>query len=132
MSDVGKPKLLLIVEDEPSMMKMLRESLEADGFSVVQTANADQALTHASTDRPDLVLLDLMLPGESGMSFLKKLRESTWGKKMPVIILTNVSPDDRIMSAVARDEPSYYLIKAVTSMDDILAKVKATLGMQAL
>ncbi|PIR83654.1 hypothetical protein COU18_03155 [Candidatus Kaiserbacteria bacterium CG10_big_fil_rev_8_21_14_0_10_51_14] len=126
------PKLLLIVEDEARMAHMLKETLESEGFTVSEARSAENAFASAESDRPDLILLDIMLPGIDGMSFLKNMRASAWGKKIPVIILTNVSPDDQIMEGIVRDGPSYYIIKAETSMDDIVAKVKTTLGIQQM
>jgi len=72
-------------------------------------------------------MLDIVLIGMDGMTVLKKIRER--GMRVPVIILTNLSSDDRIMGGIVRDEPSYYLIKADTPIEDILAKVKVTLDM---
>ncbi|OGG60772.1 hypothetical protein A2765_01510 [Candidatus Kaiserbacteria bacterium RIFCSPHIGHO2_01_FULL_56_24] len=128
----ASPKLLLIVEDEARMTRMLKEALEGEGFSVKEAVSAENALMHAEQDHPDLILLDIMLPGLDGMGLLKRMRQSAWGKKIPVIILTNVSPDDGIMTGVVRDEPSYYIIKADSSMDDIVSKVKIALGMQPI
>jgi DNA-binding response OmpR family regulator len=125
-------RVLLIVEDEASMMRLLKDALEGEGFAIMQAATAERAMEDATTQHPDLILLDLMLPGMHGMSFLEKVREQDWGKKLPVVILTNVSPDQDIMSGVVRDEPSYYVIKANASMDEIVAKVKVALGMQRM
>ena len=65
-----------------------------------------------------------MIPGIDGLAVLQKLRENEWGKHVPVIMLTNLSPDTRILESVTRDEPLYYVVKSNTSMEDIANKVK--------
>lgn len=124
-------KLLLLVEDDIQMVRLLKDALASEGFSIIASGSAEDALHHAHAEHPDLVVLDLMLPGIDGMSFLDNIRKEVWGKHLPVIILTNVSPDDKIVSGITRDEPAYYLIKANTSMDEIIGKVKNVLGLDA-
>jgi DNA-binding response OmpR family regulator len=128
MIDLKDKKQVLIVEDEVRMMQMLGEELMSAGLDVLQATSGEIALRMAKESKPDLVLLDIMLPGIDGMDVLKKMRESDWGKNMPVIILTNLSANETIMGGVMRDEPSYYLIKAESSIESILEKVKEVLG----
>ena len=123
-------KLLLVVEDDTQMMRLLKETLASEGFSVIETRSAEEALLHATSEHPDLMVLDLMLPGLDGMDFLDNVRKAAWGKHLPVVILTNVSPDDKIMTGVARDEPAFYLIKANTSMAELVSKIKNVLGIE--
>lgn len=82
----------------------------------------------AINEAPDLILLDIVMPKMDGITMLKKLRESAGGKNVKVIILTNLNANDSITKAVFETEPSYYLIKANYSMDDVIEKVKQTLG----
>jgi DNA-binding response OmpR family regulator len=128
MTDLQERKHVLVVEDEVRMMQMLAEEIGGAGLEVLQATSGEEALRIARESKPDLVLLDIMLPGIDGMDVLKKMRESDWGKKMPVIILTNLSANEKIMSGVLRDEPSYYLIKADSSIESILDKVKEILS----
>lgn len=121
-------RLLLVVEDEAQMMRMLREALVSEGFTVIGTRTAEDALARSSTEHPDLIVLDLMLPGLDGIGFMSKMRELPWGKRLPVIVLTNLSPDEKVMRGIVHDEPAYYLIKANTSMDEIVSKIKSVLA----
>lgn len=78
-------KLVLVVDDEPHMVRMIRMNLERDGFRVVEAKNGLQALDQIRTKLPDLVLLDVMMPELDGFATLKMLREFS---SMPVIMLT--------------------------------------------
>jgi two-component system KDP operon response regulator KdpE len=81
----GRGKLILIVDDEPHMIRMVRMNLEVEGFRVIEARNGIQALDQIRTKLPDLVLLDVMMPELDGFSTLKMLREFS---SIPVIMLT--------------------------------------------
>ena len=115
---------ILVVEDEAIMADILSSTLEDAGFFVLRAANGSEGLATALAGHPALILLDIMLPGMDGLTVLQKLRENDWGKRVPVIMLTNLSPDTRILQSVERDEPLYYIVKSNSSMEDIVVKVK--------
>ena len=117
-------KKILVVEDEAIMADLLQTTLQDAGFFVLRAANGTDALSMALGNKPDMILLDIMIPGIDGLAVLQKLRENEWGKHVPVIMLTNLSPDTRILESVTRDEPLYYVVKSNTSMEDIANKVK--------
>ncbi len=119
-------KKILIVEDDPDMLDMLKTAFEGAGFSVLSFKSGGEALAHVQSEKPDLVMLDIILIGMDGMTVLKEIREH--GIRVPVIILTNLSADEKIMEGVLRDEPSYYMVKSDSPIEDIIAKVKTTLG----
>ena len=110
------------------MRDILKTTLTKAGFSVMLAKEGGEALAVARSEKPDLIILDILLPVMDGITVLKKIRE--YGMRVPVIILTNLSSDDRIMEGVVRDEPSYYLIKSDSSIEDIVAKVKMTMETQ--
>lgn len=117
----------MIAEDEEPMLAALSKKFEKEGFGVVKTKNGEEALAHALKDRPDLILLDLIMPKMDGMTVMNKLRQDEWGKTVPIIILTNLNMDDKIMRGVSKDEPAYYLMKAEVKLEDIVAKVREVL-----
>ena len=123
-----KKKRILVVEDEKIMADMLQHTLEDAGFAVLRAENGGDALSLAMGDHPDMILLDIMLPGIDGLTVLQKLREDTWGKHVPVIVLTNLSPDTRILENVEHTAPLYYVVKSNTSMEDVTAKVREGLS----
>ncbi len=79
------PTRLLLVDDEPSLREPLAEYLTRQGFVVRQTEDAAKARSALLDETPDLVLLDIMMPGEDGLSLCRHLTES---KQIPVILLT--------------------------------------------
>lgn len=118
---------VLIVEDDKQLLDALEEKLESN-FTIFEATNGEEALDAALKNHPDLILLDIILPKTNGMVVMQKLREDEWGKKVPIIILSNLNPNDRMVSEIVRDEPSYYLLKATTPIDDVVGKVKEVLG----
>ncbi|MCH7756617.1 response regulator, partial [Patescibacteria group bacterium] len=89
-------KTILIVEDEEDLAQALKIKLEAAGFITHITSDGESGLQIAFTERPDLILLDILLPGISGVDMLKKLRQYEWGRDVLVILLANV--DDLLWS----------------------------------
>ncbi len=121
-------KKILIVEDEQDMRQALVDELTREGFQILETRNGKEGLESALKEHPDLILLDIVMPVMDGMTMMKKLRESAGGKKIPVILLTNLSATDKIMMGIVRDEPSYYLVKSDWKITDVVVKVKEMLG----
>ena len=120
-------KTILIVEDEPSVINSLTDKLSIAGYSTITAENGEIALVKALDEKPDLILLDLILPKVDGLTFLKKLRENPWGKYAKVIILTNLSDSEKIEEAQSRNVFDY-LIKTAWSLDDVLNKVNEYLS----
>ncbi len=89
-----RDKLVLVVDDEPRLVTFMRVNLEAEGCRVISAENGRKALDRIREDMPDLVLLDVMMPGLDGFETLRRLREFS---SLPVIILTaKDEEDDRI------------------------------------
>jgi len=111
------------------MSKSLVGELEDSGFAVVKASDGKQGLELVLKEKPDLVLLDIVMPKMDGMTMLTKLRESgEYGKHVATIILTNLNADtDKIMGNVTQNEPSYYLVKSRCAVADVVAKVKSCL-----
>jgi two-component system alkaline phosphatase synthesis response regulator PhoP len=81
-------ELVLVIEDEREIRDLIRYNLERAGYRVVAEADGDQGLERAFSSRPDAVVLDLMLPGSSGLEVLREIRSEPSTKELPVIILT--------------------------------------------
>ena len=80
---------IAIVEDDQAISQMYRIKFEAEGYDVETAENGEQGLELIEAMRPDIVLLDLMMPIMTGEEMLEKLRSTPWGKSVKVIILTN-------------------------------------------
>lgn len=118
---------ILIVEDEEILLAALQEELTQGGYSIEGAANGEEGLAKVKSFKPDLVLLDLVMPKMDGMEALKKLKEDDETKDVPVIILTNLSDYERISEALSLGAKDY-LVKANYSLSDLLEKVKTVLG----
>ncbi len=82
-----KPRILL-VDDEPSIVKMVGKRLEVEGFDVVVAMDGQEALTKARGEHPDLIILDLMLPKMNGYEVCTMLKQDTRHQHIPIIIFT--------------------------------------------
>lgn len=96
-AEPSHPARLLVVEDEPANAELLRRVLERQGWTVLQAADGQQALEAVADQRPDLILLDLMMPGMDGLEFLEHLRRNPVAVAIPVLVLTakDLSPEDQ-------------------------------------
>lgn len=124
-----KTKRILVIEDEPGTQKAIQDELAADGFETLGASDGETGLAMALKEKPDVVLIDILLPGMNGMDVLKKLREDAWGRRVPAILLTSLEANDKIMHGVVEDEPSYYLVKSRTSLQEVSDRVKKCLGL---
>lgn len=121
-------KTILIVEDHAPVRIALVEKLQHEGMKALEAKDGEEGLAMALREKPDLILLDIIMPRMSGMTMLDELRKSgEWGKSVPVIILTNLNPDDKIMREVVETEPVFYLVKADWKIEDVISKVKEVL-----
>lgn len=118
---------ILIVEDESSERNALREKLTHEGFSILDAKDGEEGLEIALREHPDLILLDILMPNMDGMTMMHKLREDQWGKSASIIILTNYDANDERLYGIVADQPSYYLIKADTSLEKLLEKIQVVL-----
>lgn len=122
-------KILIIevIEDEESYLKLVHNELTAIGYKVVDAKEGKQGLDIAKLEHPDLILLDLKLPGIDGMTVLNELRQDDWGKTAKVIILTNLEPDDAIMQGIVKNQPAYYILKSDIKLEGLIEKIKEVL-----
>lgn len=119
------PKKILIVEDDRSLQLALSEKFKREGFEVLTAFNGKTGLKSALKNRPNIILLDLLMPVMDGMTMLKELRKDDWGKFVYVIILTNKEPDSSLSDEAARiPYMSSYLMKSDFDISDIVKMVK--------
>jgi DNA-binding response OmpR family regulator len=118
---------ILVVDDEPAIVTVVRERLEREGFTVRAVASGEEALAHMDADPADLVVLDVMLPGLDGFEVLRRLRGA--GHTVPVIVLTARDEDvDKIVGLeLGADD---YLVKPFNPRE-LSARIRAVLRRQA-
>lgn len=121
-------KKILIVEDESPLRNAVSDILSFEGFQVFQAKNGQEGLDIALKEKPDLILLDLMMPVMDGLSMLEKLREDKpYGAQASVILLTNINDPDKVAQATSAG--SYdFLVKSDWNIEDVVRKIKARLG----
>ena len=116
-------KKVLVIEDDTLLKDMLGQQLTKDGWQVLHATEGSQALTLAEGEHPDIVLLDLLLPGMSGFEVLSGLKEKDATKDIPVIILSNLGQQEDIdkgMKLGAAD----FMIKSNFTLDEVSEKIK--------
>jgi two-component system OmpR family response regulator len=119
----GSEARLLVVEDEPTILELLSGSLRFAGFEVVTAASGVEALRAAAAARPDLILLDVMMPGGDGFEVIRQIRSG--GPRVPVIFLTaRGSVRERIAGLTLGGDD--YVTKPF-SLDEVLARIRAVL-----
>jgi len=117
---------LLIVDDEPDIISLLKLVLEAEGYQVVPALSGDEALRLAEVEAPDLVLLDLMMPGKSGLEICRYLKNQPRTRHTPVIIFSALGRDvDKKLTAEAG--ASAHLTKPFNNIG-LLTEIKRCLG----
>ena len=120
---------ILIVEDEPAMRKALVDKFERENFEVIEAKNGKEGFNLAIEEQPCLIILDILMPKVDGLTLMKKIRkENEWGKNVPLVILTNLPPDDKAVNQISEDKPTYYLLKCDSKIEDIVMKAKELLG----
>lgn len=123
---MAKGQKILIVEDDSFLLGMYSTKLSLEGFEVIAAADGEKGVRQAKKAKPDLILLDLMLPKKDGFSVLQDLKQDPATKAIPVIVLTNLgqkSDIDRCFSLGAAD----YLIKAHFIPSEVILKIKKVL-----
>ena len=123
-------KKILIVEDEVAMRQALVEKFKHNDFLVLSASDGEEGLGLANKEKPDLIMLDILMPKMDGISLTKNIREgSSWGKEVPIIMLTNLNDPDSV-SEVASFGVFDFLVKTDWKLDDVVSLVKKKLGME--
>lgn len=120
---MARAKKVLIVEDEPSLLELYRLALARAGFAVETAADGFNGLQRATVGRPDLVLLDILMPQVDGYQMLRRLKGDAATKDIPVVIFSNLSQKEEIEKGLklgAKD----FIIKTSVTPQELVAKVQ--------
>lgn len=121
-------KIILVVEDETPLLNALRDRLRREGFTVLEATDGKHGLEMAKEHRPNLILLDNLMPELDGMSMLEELRKDPFGKSIKVIILTNFEANSTILTKIVKTQPAYYFMKSNISLDKLVEKINELLS----
>ena len=117
------PKKILIVEDEKILAEMYRDKFIEAGFEVSATFEAKEGLKLAKKEKPDLIVLDILLPRENGVYFLTELKNDLEISSIPVVVFSNFDDPETKRTAL-RLGVKDYLIKTNYTPKEIVAKIK--------
>jgi len=120
-------KKILVVEDDRVLSNLIRDELNTAGFETMAAVNGKEGLESALKNRPDLILVDIMMPVMDGMQMTTELRKDAWGKNVDVIVLTNLSDDKNIADFLEKGAYDY-LVKSNWTIDDVVKRIKEKLG----
>ncbi len=125
MADVtGK---ILITDDDEALLKLYDLQLRTSGYTVVTATNGDDCLEKASSEKPDLILLDIVMPRKDGLATLKALKDNPETANIPIVMLTNFGQEDLIQNAL-NSGATEYLLKYRVTPTEMSAKVADFLG----
>ena len=117
---------ILIVEDEEVLLKVLREKFENEGFKIEIATDGEMVMDMVKKTRPDLVLLDLLLPKKLGLEVLKEMKADVEVKDVQVLVLSNLDNDQDITAALSLGAVDYF-VKTQHPLKEIVEKVKGHL-----
>lgn len=125
----AKEKSILIVEDDTSLLEILFKELNREGFEVLTARDGEEGLRIAIEERPDLILLDILMPKKDGLTMLRELREDAWGKGAAVILLSNLDSSESITGALHKGALDY-IVKSRFDTSALIKKIKGRLECQ--
>ena len=120
-------KKILLIEDNESYASVLTQKFAHEELEVIVAGDGQEGIQKAIEHQPNIILIDLLLPKMNGLQVMEEIRKSEWGKHMPLLILTNLNPDEEIKRSIEKNKPAYYLIKPEVKLQDILEKINIIL-----
>ena len=120
-------KKIFIIEDDIFLSDIIARKLAVEGWELSHSLEGERAIQEAEEKQPDVIILDLVLPGLDGFDILKKLKENQRTKNIPVIVLSNLNKKEDIAKAM-KLAASSFLVKADVSLDDIVSEMKKVGG----
>jgi DNA-binding response OmpR family regulator len=120
-------KTILFIEDESVLQKTVGDYLRKENFKMISALDGKTGLEMAKEEKPDLILLDLILPKLHGFEVLKKLKKDENIKNIPVIVLTNLESLEEVDKALELGATTY-LIKSQYKLEEVVEKIKEILN----
>lgn len=117
-------KNILLVDDDPLIIRMYQNRLTKDGYVVNTASHGEEALIQVMKKKPDLILLDIMMPKMNGVETLKRLKDEEKTKMIPVIILSNLGDNPRDIEAAKNFGALDYLVKANITLKELSKRIK--------
>ncbi len=112
-------KKVLVIDDDMTFVAMMKAALDPAKYTVSSAANGEEGLKEVESSRPDLILLDIMMPKMDGMEFLKQVNEKYGKGSIPVLITSNISSMEKISEGVSLGIHGYF-VKSDESLQGIM------------
>jgi len=122
----NKKKCILVVEDEPALQEAVKLKLTQKGVEVLTASSGEEAVNKLKERKPDLVWLDVLLPGMNGLEVLRWIRESSDLKDLPAVIVSVSGGQEKIKQAFSMNVLDY-IVKSEYTIDDIVKRVQSFL-----
>ncbi len=119
-------KKILFIEDDNILQKAIGEMLQKEGFECISAFDGKEGLEKIKTEKPDLVLLDLILPRKDGFAVLEEMKKDEKTKEIPVIVLTNLEDFESLQKTMDKGVKAY-LVKSEYSLEEVVQKIKETI-----
>ena len=120
-------KTVLVVEDDTFLAQLLTNRLQRAGLAVTRAGDGEEALRILKNTKPDLILLDIILPKKSGFEVMEEIQKDPLLKRAPIVIISNLGQDEDMARGRQLGAIEYY-VKAQTSIEDLVSKVQQILG----
>lgn len=117
---------ILTAEDQTDLREAMCAALTNAGFQALAAKDGDEAVTLALEEHPDVILMDIMMPGQNGHEAVRKIREDRWGKDAKIIYLTSLSDAENVVRAVEGGSDAY-IVKPHATLSEIVQKVREVL-----
>jgi two-component system, OmpR family, phosphate regulon response regulator PhoB len=121
MADAAKK--IMVIEDDRFLSSLIKARLEKDGFGVIQAFDGEEAITVLKTEKPNLIMLDLIMPKVTGFEVLQTISIMPGFEHVPVVILSNLAQDSDIEKARQLGAREYF-VKVKISIDDLISRIK--------
>lgn len=120
---MNSSKKILIIEDEPSLLRALKDKFERNGIEVSYATNGEEGLAMIKKDKPRLVLLDLMLPKMSGEMILKEIKKNKSTQNIPVVVLSAKADEASVVNCLNNLGADDYMVKSDFTLEQVLDKI---------
>lgn len=124
------PRKILIVDDEVLIIRKLTDAITLAGYITFSAKNGKEALLIAKKRNPDLIVIDMLMPIKDGITMLKNLRRTSWGKDIAVILLSNLQPSDSLMRDFVLQNLVYIVTKSPLQIQEVTLQIKKILPQQ--
>ena len=120
-------KKILLIEDEGALQKSLGDTFREDGFEVLSALDGETGERLAKSEKPDLIILDLILPQKDGLEVFQALKDDPATRNIPVVVLTNLERIEHVEKVLEMGAKTY-LVKSNYTLKEILEKIKSIIN----